>query len=292
MQAISAGRPQVAPFLDPDSETWSYVVYDREGGHAAVIDPVLDFDHASGRTATAGAQRLVDFVRTQQLTVDWILETHAHADHLSAAPFVQQTLGGRIAIGEPIQQVQAIFRDVFNLGEDFPCDGSQFDHLFSPGDTFQIGELTGQVIHSPGHTPADMAWLIGDALFVGDTLFMPDVGTARCDFPGGDAQQLYRSIQNLLALPGDTRLFVCHDYPPAGREHQCETTVAAQKKGNIHVQDGISEAAFVTMRNERDATLAMPRLILPSIQINIRAGQMPPAEDNGVVYLKLPVNRL
>lgn len=292
MQTLPAGRPHVAPFLDPASETWSYVVYDRDGGHAAVIDPVLDFDYASGRTATTGAQRLVDFVRAHQLTVDLILETHAHADHLSAAPFVQQALGGRIAIGEPIQAVQAIFRDVFNLGADFPCDGSQFDLLFRPGDTFHIGELTGQVIHAPGHTPADMAWLIGDALFVGDTLFMPDVGTARCDFPGGDARQLYQSIQKLLALPGDTRLFVCHDYPPAGREHQCETTVAAQRLGNIHVREGISEAAFVAMRNERDATLAMPRLILPSIQVNIRAGQMPPAEDNGVAYLKLPVNRL
>jgi len=289
---MHTARPQVAPFLDPDTETWSYVVYDRPGGHAAVIDPVLDFDNKSGRTGTDGAQRLVDFVREQALTVDWILETHAHADHLSAAPFVRDAVGGRIGIGEPIRQVQGIFREVFNLEKQFLCDGSQFDHLFSEADTFRIGELTGRVLHTPGHTPADMAWLIGDAVFVGDTLFLPDVGTARCDFPGGDARTLYRSIRRLLALPDETRLFMCHDYPPDSREHQCQTTVAAQKQGNIHVREGIDEAAFVAMREQRDATLPMPRLILPSIQVNIRAGQMPPAEDNGVVYLKLPVNRL
>ncbi|AJD49899.1 zinc-dependent hydrolase [Isoalcanivorax pacificus W11-5] len=289
---MSTVRPQVAPFLDPDTETWSYVVYDHPGGHAAVIDPVLDFDNKSGRTSTDGAQRLVDFVREQALTVDWILETHAHADHLSAAPFVRDAVGGRIGIGEHIREVQGIFRQVFNLEKQFLCDGSQFDHLFSEEDTFHIGALTGRVFHTPGHTPADMAWLIGDALFVGDTLFLPDVGTARCDFPGGDARTLYRSIQRLLALPDATRMFMCHDYPPAGREHQCETTVAAQKRGNIHVREGIGEDAFVAMREKRDATLDMPRLILPAIQVNIRAGQMPPAEDNGVVYLKVPVNRL
>ena len=290
---MSQTIPQVAPFLDDDTETWSYVVYDRAGGHAAVIDPVLDFDSKSGRTSTGGAQRLVDFVRAQDLTVDWILETHAHADHLSAAPFVRDQVGGKIAIGEKIREVQKIFHDVFNLEKQFLCDGSHFDHLFKEDETFHIGELTGRVIYTPGHTPADMSWLIGDALFVGDTLFLPDVGTARCDFPGGDAATLYQSVQRLLALPEDTRMFMCHDYPPASRDsHACETTVAEQKRSNIHVREGISEAAFVAMRTERDATLAMPRLILPSIQVNIRAGQMPPAEDNGTVYLKIPVNAL
>src|SRR5690606_31473338 len=250
---MHTARPQVAPFLDPDTETWSYVVYDRPGGHAAVIDPVLDFDNKSVRTGTDGAQRLVDFIRAQALTVDWILETHAHADHLAARPFVRDAVGGGIGIGEPIRQVQGIFREVFNLEKQFLCDGSQFDHLFSEADTFRIGELTGRVLHTPGHTPADMAWLIGDAVFVGDTLFLPDVGTARCDFPGGDARTLYRSIRRLLALPDETRLFMCHDYPPDSREHQCQTTVAAQKQGNIHVREGIDEAAFVAMREQRDA---------------------------------------
>jgi len=284
--------PTVQPFLDSDSETWSYVVFDAPGGHAAVIDPVLDFDPKSGRTATDGAQRIVDFVRATELTVDWILETHAHADHLSAAPFVRDQVGGRLAIGEHIRDVQKIFRGVFNLERSFLPDGSQFDHLFADGDRFRFGSLEGRVLFTPGHTPADLAYLIGDALFVGDTLFMPDVGTARCDFPGGDAGTLYRSIQTLYALPDDTRLFVCHDYPPAGRDHEAETTIGAERRGNIHVRDGVSEAEFVAMRNARDAGLAMPRLILPSIQVNIRAGEMPPAEDNGVVYLKLPVNAL
>lgn len=290
--ALATARPQVKPFLDRDTETWSYVVYDRQGGHAAIIDPVLDFDNKSGRTHTTGAQRLVDFVRQQALTVDWILETHAHADHLSAAPFVRDQVGGKIAIGEKIRDVQKIFREVFNLEKQFLCDGSHFDHLFAENETFRIGDLEGRVIYTPGHTPADMSWLIGDALFVGDTLFLPDVGTARCDFPGGDAATLYRSVHRLLALPDDTRMFMCHDYPPDEREHRCETTVAEQKRSNIHVREGISEAEFVAMRERRDATLEMPRLILPSIQVNIRAGQMPPAEDNGVVYLKVPVNRL
>ncbi len=285
-------QPRVEPFLDPDSETYSYVVYDRPGGHAAIIDPVLDFDPKSGRTATAGPERIVDFVRATELTVDWILETHAHADHLSAAPFVRDQVGGRLAIGEHIRDVQKIFRDVFNLERSFLPDGSQFDHLFADGDRFRFGDLEGRVLHTPGHTPADLAYLIGDALFVGDTLFMPDVGTARCDFPGGDAAVLYRSIQMLYALPPETRLFVCHDYPPAGRDHVAETTVGAERQDNIHVREGVSEAEFVKMRNERDAGLAMPRLILPSIQVNIRAGELPPAEDNGVVYLKLPVNAL
>ena len=286
-------RPLVQPFLDEDTETWSYVIYDRDGGSAAVIDAVLDFDQASGRTSTDGAEKIVEFVRAKDLTVEWVLETHAHADHLSAAPFIREQLGGKIAIGDHIRQVQGIFREVFNLEKEFLVDGSQFDHLFHDGDTFNIGELEGRVIYVPGHTPADMAWLIGDALFVGDTLFLPDVGSARCDFPGGDARTLYQSVQKLLSLPEDTRMFMCHDYPPNGtREHECETTVGAQKRDNIHLHEGVSEDEFVKMRSERDATLGMPRLILPSIQVNIRAGQMPPAEDNGTVYLKVPVNKL
>lgn len=285
-------RPIVEAFLDRDSETFSYVVYDKTGGHAAVIDPVLDYDPKSGRTRTHGAQRLVDFVRAQNLTVDWILETHAHADHLSAAPFVRDQVGGKIAIGEKIIAVQQIFRDVFNLEKQFLVDGSQFDKLFAEGETFQIGDLQADVIYTPGHTPADMSWRIGDAVFVGDTLFMPDVGTARCDFPGGNAHTLYQSIQTLLSMPDDTRLFMCHDYPGEQREHAYLTTVGEQKKHNIHVHEGVTEEQFVSMREARDKTLEMPRLILPSIQLNIRAGQMPPAEDNGTVYFKIPVNKL
>ncbi len=284
--------PHIKAFLDNDSETFSYVVYDREGGHAAVIDPVLDYDPKSGRTATKGAQRLVDFVREKDLTVDWVLETHAHADHLSAAPFIRDKVGGRIGIGNRITQVQAIFREVFNLEKQFLTDGSQFDKLFAEGEVFRIGELEGEVIYTPGHTPADMSWRIGDAIFVGDTLFMPDVGTARCDFPGGDAATLYRSIQRLLSYPPDTRLYMCHDYPGDRRAHAYETTVGEQRRHNVHVHDGIDEQAFVSMREARDATLEMPRLILPSIQVNVRAGRMPPAEDNGTVYLKIPVNAL
>ena len=285
-------RPEVQAFLDPDTETFSYVVYDRPGGHAAVIDPVLDFDPKAGRTSTEGAQRLVDHVREQELTVDWVLDTHAHADHLSAAPFVRDQVGGRLGIGEHIREVQKIFREVFNLEKEFLCDGSHFDHLFADGETFRVGELEGRVMHAPGHTPADMAWLIGDALFVGDTLFQPDKGTARCDFPGGDAATLYHSIEKLLALPEETRIFVCHDYPGDEREHRAETSVAEEKRDNIHVGAGKSEAEFVKMRQERDATLPMPRLILPSVQVNIRAGEMPPAEDNGVHYLKIPIDQL
>lgn len=285
-------QPMVQAFLDKDSETFSYVVYDREGGHAAVIDPVLDYDPKSGRTRHDGAQRLVDFVRERRLTVDWILETHAHADHLSAAPYVKAEVGGRIAIGERIVDVQKIFREVFNLEKQFLVDGSQFDKLFAEGETFTVGDLEAEVIYTPGHTPADMSWRIGDAVFVGDTLFMPDVGTARCDFPGGNAHTLYHSIQRLLAMPDQTRLFMCHDYPNGQREHQCQSTVGEQRRHNIHVHAGISEAEFVAMREARDKSLEMPRLILPSIQLNIRAGQMPPPEDNGTVYFKIPVNRL
>jgi glyoxylase-like metal-dependent hydrolase (beta-lactamase superfamily II) len=285
-------KPQVEAFLDRDSETFTYVVYDHIGGHAAVIDPVLDYDPKSGRTRTDGAQRVIDFVRTHNLTVEWVLETHAHADHLSAAPFVREQVGGKIAIGEKITAVQEIFKNVFNLEKQFLVDGSQFDKLFAEGETFNIGEINAEVIYTPGHTPADMSWRIGDAVFVGDTLFMPDVGTARCDFPGGNAHTLYHSIQTLLSMPEDTRLFMCHDYPGDKREHAYLTTVAEQKKHNIHVHDGVTEQQFVAMREARDKTLAMPRLILPSIQLNIRAGQMPPAEDNGTVYFKIPVNVL
>jgi glyoxylase-like metal-dependent hydrolase (beta-lactamase superfamily II) len=285
-------KPQVEAFLDRDSETFTYVVYDHIGGHAAVIDPVLDYDPKSGRTRTDGAQRVIDFVRTHNLTVDWVLETHAHADHLSAAPFVREQVGGKIAIGEKITAVQAIFKNVFNLEKQFLVDGSQFDKLFAEGETFNIGEIEAEVIYTPGHTPADMSWRIGDAVFVGDTIFMPDVGTARCDFPGGNAHTLYQSIQTLLSMPDDTRLFMCHDYPGEHREHAYLTTVAEQKKHNIHVHDGVSEQQFVAMREARDKTLEMPRLILPFIQLNIRAGQMPPAEDNGTVYFKIPVNLL
>ncbi|MCX2801372.1 MBL fold metallo-hydrolase [Microbulbifer thermotolerans] len=292
---MSATKPitQVRPFFDRDTETWSYVVYDHPGGSAAVVDTVLNFDQASGRTSTTGAEEIIQFVRGEKLTVEWILETHAHADHLSAAPYIREQVGGKIAIGDQIRKVQTIFRDLFNLEREFLVDGSQFDHLFHDGETFTVGELQGRVIYVPGHTPADMAWLIGDALFVGDTLFMPDVGSARCDFPGGDATTLYRSAQKLLALPEDTRMFMCHDYPPeGGREYRCETTVGEQKRNNIHLHEGISEEEFVAMRNKRDATLPMPRLIIPSIQVNIRAGQMPPPEDNGTTYLKVPINTL
>ena len=285
-------NPQVKAFLDSDSETFSYVAYDRDGGHCAVVDPVLDFDPKSGRTRTDTAQQIVDYVRAHKLTVDWVLETHAHADHISAAPFIRDQLGGKLAIGEHIRDVQKIFRELFNFEKEFLADGSQFDHLFAEGEMFSFGELQGRVIYVPGHTPADMAYLIGDALFVGDTMFMPDVGTARCDFPGGDAATLFESINKLLALPDETRLFVCHDYPGDGREHQCETTVGAQKRDNIHVREGTSKADFVAMREARDATLEMPRLILPSVQVNVRGGKMPPAEDNGKVYLKIPINAL
>lgn len=287
-------RPTVQPFFDEDTETFSYVVYDQPGGHAAIIDSVLDFDYKSAHTSTAGADRIIDFIRANDLTVDWILETHAHADHLSAAPYLKERVGGRIGIGEHIREVQEIFRGVFNLGTDFATDGSQFDKLFADGETFTFGGLEGRVMYTPGHTPADMAWMIGDAVFVGDTLFMPDTGTARCDFPGGDARRLYRSVRKLLSLPEETRMFLCHDYPPegSGREHACETTVGDQKRDNVHIRDGITEDEFVDMRTRRDATLDMPRLIIPSIQVNIRAGSMPPPEDNGQVYLKVPVNRL
>ncbi|MEO9385153.1 MBL fold metallo-hydrolase [Chromobacterium phragmitis] len=283
---------QIASFFDAATGTISHIVYDKPGGYAAVVDPVLDFDFRSGRISRAGADRLLAFLAEQRLTLQWILETHAHADHLSAAPYLKRQAGGRVAVGARIVEVQAIFRRVFNLEPAFRCDGSQFDHLFQDGETFRIGELEARVIALPGHTPADVGYRVEDAVFVGDTLFMPDVGTARCDFPGGDAAQLYRSIRKLLALPDATRLLLCHDYPPAGREPAWCATVAEQRAANLHARDGVDEAAFVAMRQARDATLAAPQLLLPSLQVNIRAGQLPPAEDNGVRYLKLPLDAL
>ncbi|MGE8632497.1 MAG: MBL fold metallo-hydrolase [Achromobacter piechaudii] len=283
-------NPQIQAFFDSVTATVTYVVHD--GSACAIIDSVLDYDPKSGRSSTSSADRVVDYVREQKLQTQWLLETHAHADHLSAAPYLQRQLGGVIAIGQSIRTVQGVFKQVFNLEPEFQLDGSQFGHLFADGETFQIGQLQATAIHVPGHTPADMAYLIGDAAFVGDTMFMPDVGTARCDFPGGDAHELYRSIQRLLALPGNTRLFMCHDYPPARRKAQWQTSVAEQRAANIHVREGTSEDAFVAMRTQRDATLSMPTLILPAIQVNIRAGHFPPAEDNGVRYLKIPVNGL
>ncbi len=288
-----APQPQVKAFLDADSETFSYVVSDPQSLKAVIIDPVLDFDYKSGRTATDGAQRLVDYVKTNKLELEWVLETHAHADHLSAAPFIKEALGGRIGIGEHIRDVQKIFKDVFDLEKEFLPNGAQFDHLFSEGETFEVGQMQFRVMHTPGHTPADIAYIINERkAFVGDTLFMPDVGTARCDFPGGSASTLFQSIKKLLALPASTEIYICHDYPPQGRTYECGTTVEAQRQHSKHVHDGVSEAEFVAMREERDAGLAMPRLILPSIQVNIRAGEMPPADAHGKVYLKLPINQL
>lgn len=284
---------QIEAFLDPASSTYSYVVYEQAGGYCAIVDTVLDYDPAAGRTATVQADRIIAFVREHRLQVQWLLETHAHADHLSAASYLRRELGGKIAIGQSISKVQGVFKTLFNLEPGFCVDGSQFDHLFAPNESFMIGNLKATALHVPGHTPADMAYLIdGDVILVGDTLFMPDVGTARCDFPGGNANQLFASIHTLLAFPAGVRLYVCHDYPPEGREPECQTTVGEQRKSNIHVHDGIDEAAFVAMRTRRDAGLGMPNLLLPAIQVNVRAGNMPPAEDNGVTYLKIPINQL
>lgn len=285
-------QAQVKAFFDPATWTVSYVVFDAPGGHCALVDSVLDYDPKSGRTRTDSADQLIAFVREQNLTVDWILETHAHADHLSAAPYLRKHLGGKIAIGGKITRVQNVFKGIFHLEPEFATNGSQFDHLFEDGDTFAIGTLQAQALSVPGHTPACMAYQVGDAVFVGDTLFMPDVGTARCDFPGGNAHTLYQSVRKLLSLPAETRLFMCHDYPPEGREAQWECTVADQRARNIHVHDGVSEAEFVAMRTKRDAGLSMPVLILPSVQVNIRAGELPPPEANGVSYLKIPLNAL
>ena len=283
---------RIQGFFDPGTWTISYVVWDPATLRAAVIDPVLDYDFRSGRTRTASADRLLACLREHGLTLDWILETHAHADHLSAAGYLQAQAGGRIAIGAHIRAVQATFRTLFNLGPGFVPDGSQFDHLFEDGETFRIGSLGATAVHVPGHTPADIAYLVGGAVFVGDTLFMPDVGSARADFPGGDAHQLYASMRRLLALPDETPMYVCHDYPPASRPPQWRTTVADQRAHNIHVHDGIGEEAFVAMRRARDATLEVPTLILPSIQVNVRAGRLPPPDDNGIAYLRIPLDAL
>lgn len=284
---------QIEAFLDPASSTYSYVVYEADGGQCAIVDPVLDYDGAAGRTCTTQADKIITFVREHHLQVQWLLETHAHADHLSAAPYLRRELGGKIAIGQSISKVQNVFKALFNLEPEFCVDGSQFDHLFAPNESFKIGNLNATALHVPGHTPADMAYLIdGEQILVGDTLFMPDVGTARCDFPGGNAHQLFNSIHKLLAFPASVKLYVCHDYPPEGRAAQCQTTVGEQRLSNIHVHDGIDEATFVEMRTKRDAGLGMPTLLLPAIQVNVRAGNMPPAEDNGVVYLKVPINKL
>ncbi len=286
-------QPNIQAFFDPVTWTVSYVVFDKPGGQCAIIDPVLDYDPKSGRTKHHSADVLIKFVRSKELVVSWILETHAHADHLSSAHYLKQKLGGKIAIGSRIPGVQQVFKKLFNMEPGFQSDGSQFDYLFNDGDTFEVGELKGRAILVPGHTPADMAYQFADTIFIGDTMFMPDVGTARADFPGGDARQLYRSIRKLLDdYPPETRLFMCHDYSPDDRPVQWESTVAEQRAHNIHVHDGISEDEFVTMRTARDATLEMPVLILPSVQINVRAGQLPPAENNGTVYLKIPINVL
>ena len=285
-------QPIVKAFFDPATWTVTYVVYEAAGSACAIIDSVLDYDPKSGRTQTTSADKVIAFVKDNDLRVEWILETHAHADHLSAAPYLRKQLGGKIAIGAGIKGVQKVFKGIFNLEQEFQPDGAQFDQLLADGETFAIGNLTAKAMSVPGHTPACMAYQVDDAVFVGDTLFMPDVGTARCDFPGGNANQLYGSMRRLLSLPLATRLFMCHDYPPAGRDPMWETTVAAQRAGNIHIKDGVSEEDFVKMRTARDATLEMPVLILPAVQVNIRAGEMPPKEANDVSYLKIPVNIL
>jgi glyoxylase-like metal-dependent hydrolase (beta-lactamase superfamily II) len=293
VSVAQSGVPVVKAFFDAPTFTVTYVVHDGETRRAAVIDSVLTYDPAAGRTGHQAADPVIAYVEEQGLTVDWHLETHAHADHLSAAPYLQQKLGGKIAIGAHICEVQETFGSLFNAGADFQRDGSDFDHLWVDGDQFMIGNLAVTVLHVPGHTPACVAYVIGDAVFVGDTMFMPDYGTARADFPGGDARTLFRSLRRLLELPPETRLFLCHDYLPEGRDHYVwETTVAEQRRANIHAHDGVSEDDFVAMRETRDATLAMPRLILPSVQVNMRAGHMPPPDDNGVTYLKIPVNQL
>ena len=282
-------RPDVRPFRHESTGTWSYVVADPGSRRCAIVDPVLDFDPKSGRSSAASAGAIADFVRGQGLTNDWILETHAHADHLSAAQWLQSAIGGKIAIGQGIRDVQRAFRNILNLEPAFPVDGRQFDRLVADGDTLAIGSLSAQVIATPGHTSDSLSYLVGDAVFVGDSIFMPDSGTARCDFPGGDAALLFASIRRLYALPATTRVFVCHDYKPGGREALCETTIAAQRESNIHVKDATSEAEFTAMRRRRDATLEMPALIYPAVQFNIRGGRPPPAESNGRSYLKLPL---
>ena len=285
--------PDVTGFFDLPTNTISYIVTDPETKRCAVIDSLLDFDQASGRTKTKSADKLVEYIQQNDLICEWIIDTHVHADHLTAAPYIREQLGGRTAIGDKISIVQRVFGEVLNEGQSFHTDGSQFDHLFKPGESYRVGNIEARALPTPGHTPACMTHLIGDAMFVGDTLFMPDYGTARCDFPGGDAGTLYDSIQMLFDYPADTRMFLCHDYKAPGRNaFVWETTIGEQKRSNIHVKDGTSREAFIKMRSERDATLAMPKLILPSVQINMRAGEMPPPEDNGIRYMKIPINAL
>ena len=284
-------NPQVQSFYDPATFTFTYVVYDRDGGRAAIVDPVLDYDPASARTSTASADGVLAFVREHALTVDWILETHAHADHLTAAAHLKRETGAKVAIGRGITQVQERFKALFGLEPEFATDGSQFDRLFVDGDTFRIGELEARAIATPGHTDDSLTYLIGDAAFVGDTVFAPETGTARADFPGGDARKLYRSIRTLFDLPADTRLFLCHDYPPAEREARAQSSLDEQKQRNVHVGNNAGEEAFVKLRTERDASLAAPTLILPALQVNIRAGELPPPDENGIRYLRLPLNQ-
>ena len=289
---IHSLKPIVHGIFDKATWTVTYIVHQGIGSACAIIDSVLDYDPKSGRTSTTSAEKVVEYVNEHQLKVEWILETHAHADHVSAAPYLKKHLGGKIAIGDHITQVQKVFKGIFNLDTDFKEDGSQFDHLLASDEEFKVGELVGKVLFVPGHTPACVAYQFGDAVFVGDTLFMPDVGTARCDFPGGDARTLYASTRKILSLPAETRLFMCHDYPPNDRPIAFETTVAEQIAKNIHVHSGMTESQFVEMRTKRDATLEMPVLILPAVQINIRAGELPSTETNGVSYLKIPLNAL
>ncbi|MBR7889146.1 MBL fold metallo-hydrolase [Marinomonas sp. A79] len=283
-------QPNVAAFFDKDSNTFSYVVKDPASSSCAIVDSVLDFDYASGGTSTTSADEIIAYVTDHKLKVEWLIETHVHADHLSAAPYIQKKVGGKIGIGSHITTVQETFGTIFNEGADFLHDGSQFDHLFTDGEQFMIGDMACTAMHTPGHTPACFTHVLGDAVFVGDTLFMPDAGSARADFPGGDAGTLFDSVQKILALPDDYRIFMCHDYCPNGRELEYQTTVKQQREENIHVKKDISKAAFIELREKRDATLAMPRLILPSLQINMRAGHMPAPEDNGMSYLKVPLN--
>ena len=285
-------KAEVESFFDPETWTFTYVVYAGKGSSCVVIDSVLNYDSNSGRTATHSADQVIEFIQDHQLKLEWILETHAHADHLTAAPYLQEKLGGKLVIGDHIVKVQNVFKGVFNLDSGFATDGSQFDHLLKEGELLPFGNLSLKALFVPGHTPACMAYEIGDNLFVGDTLFMPDVGTARCDFPGGDARTLYQSIQKILSYPKETKLYMCHDYPPHGRPAENCSTVGAEKSGNIHVHDGITEKQFVQMRTKRDSSLDMPKLILPSIQVNIRAGHFPEPEGNGKSYLKIPLNTL
>jgi len=285
-------KPEVVPFFDAPTNTISYVVRDPSSDACAVVDSVMDIDYAAGRITHDGADRIIDHIRRNGWRLEWLIETHVHADHLSAAPYIQRELGGRLGIGENITVVQETFGKIFNEGTEFQRDGSQFDRLFKDGDSYSIGSMTAYVLHTPGHTPACMTHVIGDVAFVGDTLFMPDGGSARADFPGGDARTLYRSIQRVLSLPGETRLFMCHDYGPNGRDIQWETSVAEEREHNIHVGNGIDEDSFVAMREARDATLSMPRLIIPSLQVNMRAGNLPPADASGRAFLKVPVNTL